>query len=151
MHPRVQVVDFPFEATEFTEEVRQIFPEIGQAEALVGECSPALDVHDTDEAVVITVDLPGVDAEAVRIVVKGAAVLIAGKKAPRRAQAGASFHLVERGYGRFARTVRLTGFTGACDARLARATLETGELRIRLPRVGERRGVAIPIAIVKTS
>lgn len=146
MHPRAQVVDFPFEASEFSEEVRQFFPEIGQA--LVGECSPALDVYETDETVEITVDLPGVDAEAVRIVVKGAAVLIVGRKAPRRAQAGASFHLVERGYGRFARTVRLTS---ACDASRTRATLETGELRISLPRVADRRGVAIPIVTAKTS
>ena len=35
----------------------------------------------TDEAIEIGVDLPGVDADAVRVVVKGNAVLIAGEKA----------------------------------------------------------------------
>jgi hypothetical protein len=39
--------------------------------------------------------------------------LIAGQKMPRRS-GDASFHLVERGYGRFARVVRLTT---ACDMR----------------------------------
>ena len=39
----------------------------------------------------------------------GQTLLIAGNKAPRRTRPDASFHLVERGYGRFARVVPLVG------------------------------------------
>jgi HSP20 family molecular chaperone IbpA len=47
------------------------------------------------------------------------------------------FHLAERAYGRFARAVRLSG---AFDAGRARAKIESGQLRIVLPRMEDRRG-----------
>jgi HSP20 family protein len=107
------------------------------SESLAGECAPPIDVYETDETVEITMDLPGVDPSAVRVVIKGDAVLVAGEKAPRRGRGEASFHLVERGFGRFARTVRLSR---ACDAGRARATLDRGELRLTLPKIVEHRG-----------
>jgi HSP20 family molecular chaperone IbpA len=58
--------------------------------------------------------------------------------------ADAAFHLAERGFGRFARAVRLAG---AFDAGRARATLNAGELRVVLPRIDERRGSEIRIPI----
>ena len=54
--------------------------------------------------------------------------------------------LVERGFGRFARTVR---FTTPCDTAHATAVLEKGELRISLPKIAERRGRTIPITAQK--
>jgi HSP20 family protein len=114
------------------------------AESLAGECSPALDVFETDDALEITVDLPGVDPATVRILAKGDSILIAGEKRARRARGESTFHLVERGYGRFARVVRLAR---ACDTSKARARLVDGELRVSVPKTAERRGKGIPIAI----
>jgi HSP20 family protein len=147
MRPRIHAIALPSEIGEFAAEVRQIFVELGRtfgSESPAGECAPALDVYETDEALEITVDLPGVDPAAVRIVGKGDSILIAGEKAARRARRESSFHLVERGYGRFARAVRVGR---ACDMSRARATLTNGELRISIPKMTDRRGKAIPIAI----
>lgn len=146
MRPRIHAVVLPSEILEFAEEVQRIFREFGRAygESLSGECSPSIDVYETDEALEIAVDLPGVDAGAVRILVKGQALLVAGEKAPRRGRGDSSFHLVERGYGRFARAVRLNV---PCDAGHARAVLGHGELRITLPKVADRRGRPISIAV----
>jgi HSP20 family protein len=147
MRPRIHAIALPSEIGEFAAEVRQIFVELGRtfgSESPAGECAPALDVYETDEALEITVDLPGVDPAAVRIVGKGDSILIAGEKAARRARRESSFHLVERGYGRFARAVRVGR---ACDMSRARATLTNGELRISIPKLADRRGKAIPIAI----
>lgn len=146
MRSRIQVV-LPSEVGEFAEEVRRVFLELGRAygpDSLTGECSPAVDVYETDEHLEIVVDLPGVDAQAVRVVVKSAAVLIAGEKAPRRGRGDSSFHLVERGFGKFARLVHITT---ACDTGRAKATLAAGELRISLPKVIERRGRAFQVPI----
>src|SRR5262245_20875493 len=110
MRSRIHAVSLPSEIGDFAEEIRRIFVELGRAygpDSLAGECAPAIDVFETDEHFEITMDLPGVDTSAVRVVVKGSAVLIAGEKAPRRGRGDSSFHLVERGYGRFARTIRL--------------------------------------------
>jgi HSP20 family protein len=147
MRPRIHAIAIPSEVGDFADEVRRVFLELGRvfgAESLAGECSPAVDVYETDDTLNITVDLPGVDATAVRIVCKGDSVLIAGEKAPRRARSESTFHLVERGYGRFARVVRLAR---GCDTSKARATLAEGELHISLPKIAERRGKAIPITI----
>jgi HSP20 family protein len=147
MRPRIHAIALPSEIGEFAAEARQIFVELGRtfgAESPAGECAPALDVYETDDALEITMDLPGVDPAAVRIVGKGDGILIAGEKAARRARRESSFHLVERGYGRFARAVRLGR---ACDMSRARATLTNGELRISIPKIVDRRGKAISIAI----
>ena len=147
MRSRIHAVAFPSEIGEFAAEVRQVFVELGRVlgtESLTGECSPALDVYETDDTLEITVDLPGVDPAAVRVIGKGDSVLIAGEKAARRARGESSFHLVERGYGRFARVVRLGR---ACDTSKARATLANGELRISIPKIAERRGRAISITV----
>ena len=147
MRSRIHTVALPSEIGDFAADVRQVFLELGRAfgsESLTGECSPALDVYETDDTLEITVDLAGVDPAAVRIIGKGDSVLIAGEKAARRARQESSFHLVERGYGRFARVVRLGR---PCDTTRARATLDNGELRISIPKIADRRGRAIPITM----
>ena len=148
MRSRVHAIVMPSETLgEFVDEVRQIFAELGRGyslDTLAGECTPPIDVYETDASLEISVDLPGVDPGSVRVVVKGSVVLIAGDKAPRRGRGDSSFHLVERGFGRFARTVR---YTAACDTARAQAVLEKGELRISLPKVADRRGRTIPITV----
>jgi HSP20 family protein len=144
---RIHAVVLPSEVGDFSAEIREVFLELGRtfgAGSLAGECSPPIDVFETDEAVELAVDLAGVDPAAVRILVKGDALLIVGEKAARRGRSESSFHLVERGFGRFARAIRLGH---ACDASRARATLDRGELRISIPKIADRRGRARTIPI----
>jgi HSP20 family protein len=142
----VHPILLPSELGEFADEVRRIFLELGRtfgAEALAGECSPAIDVFETDEAMEVAVDLPGVAPSAVRLLMKADALLIAGEKVARRGQRDSSFHLVERDFGRFARAVRLGR---PCDASRAQACFSNGELRVTVPKIAERRGRTIEIA-----
>jgi HSP20 family protein len=146
MRPRVPAIALASEIDDFADEIRDFF-DLGRAfgsESLAGECSPAVDVYETDDAVEVVADLPGVGAASVRVLAKGESLLIAGDKSPRRVRGESTFHLVERGYGRFARVVRLDR---PCDASHARVTLAHGELRISLPKIAERRGRPIPVAI----
>jgi HSP20 family protein len=147
MRSRIHAVVLPSEIGEFADDVRTAFIELGRAfglESLAGECSPPVDVYETDEAIEIAVDLPAVDPAAIRVIFKGSSVLIVGDKAARRSRAESSFHLVERGFGRFARAVRLTR---PCDGSRAKATLESGELRITVPKIEERRGLPIRVPL----
>src|ERR671913_115528 len=113
---------------------------------VAGECMPLVDVFETERTVEIVLDLPGVSAEAVRVLFKAGVLLIVGEKErPDLTKRGpASFHLVERDFGRFVRAVRVNV---AIDAAKARARLSNGELRVVLPRIKERRGggVLVPI------
>ncbi len=83
---------------------------------------------------------------ALRILIKADVVLIVGEKErPALAKhTPASFHLVERDFGRFAPAVRIAG---AVDTGQTRARLSQGELRIVLPRRDERRGQGTLIPI----
>ena len=97
---------------------------------------PPLDVIETDEAVEVLLDVPGVPASSLRVLLKGSVVLIAGEKwvaGPGPGTGG--YHLVERGSGRFARAVRVSG---AFDGSRVRATLADGELRVTLPKLADR-------------
>jgi HSP20 family protein len=107
---------------------------------------PVVDVFETERAVEVVVDLPGVTNDAVRILFKGGVLLIVGEKErpdPSK-RTPASFHLVERDFGRFARAVRIMA---AIDGAHAKARLHNGELRIVLPRLKERRGGGILVPI----
>jgi|SRR5438067_4414252 HSP20 family protein len=147
MRQRIHAVAVPSDIGEFADEVRRVFFELGRvfdADSLASECAPAIDVYETDDTLEIAVDLPGVSPEAIRLVTKGDAILVAGEKSPRRVRGESSFHLVEREYGRFARVVRLAR---PCDTSKARARLAEGELRISVPKIADRRGKAITIEV----
>jgi HSP20 family protein len=118
--------------------------------AVAGECMPLVDVFETEKTVEIVLDLPGVPADAVRVLLKGGVLLIVGEKErPDLSKRGpASFHLVERDFGRFARAVRINA---AIDASQAKARMANGELRVVLPRITDRRGVGLLVPVESSS
>ena len=136
------------ERREMGEELRRLFDLLdgeSQAAGGTGECTPPLDVIETATQLEIVMDLPGVSADAVQLVFARGTLVIAGTKLTASCgHRDAAFHLAERTFGRFGRAVRITG---AVDAGQARATLRKGELRILFPRIEERRGQQIRIAI----
>ena len=147
MRTRIHAIALPSEIGDFSDEVRRVFLDLGRVfgpESLAGECSPPVDVYETDDSIEIAVDLPGVESATVRVICKGDSVLIVGEKPPRRVRGESSFHLVERGYGRFARALRLMR---PCDMARATAALMQGELRISLPKLADRRGRPIEIKV----
>jgi HSP20 family protein len=100
------------------------------------DCAPPIDVVEHDDRIEITMDVPGVPANALQVVFSKGTLVIAGRKLPRICNDSVAFHLAERSFGRF---VRAIGISGAFDAARTRAALVHGELRIVLPRVEERR------------
>ena len=139
-----------FERRELPDDLQRLFDVIWDAPgserpASAGECSPPLDLIETETGIEIVADLPGIPAEAIQIVCARNVVMIAGQKTPAACgHAEAAFHLAERTFGRFARALRLEG---AFDAGRADAALVAGELRITIPRIDDRRGREIRIPI----
>jgi len=115
------------------------------ASPAAAECTPPLDIIETDDAVEAILDIPGVPKASIEIVFSRNVLLIAGQKLPSVCEHGdAAFHIAERSFGRFARAISVEG---AFDAGRATATLADGELRVVLPRLTERRGGQMRIAI----
>ena len=130
------------------EELRRLFDLLdgeSQAAGGTGECNPPIDVIESAAQLDVVLDLPGVKPDAVQLVFARGTLVIAGTKlAASCGHKDAAFHMAERTFGRFGRAVRIGG---AVDAGRARATLRKGELRIVFPRIEERRGAQIRIAI----
>lgn len=138
------------EVRDLNDEVSRLFDDLDRNRAGEhpphGHCTPLLDVVQTDAAVEVVVDLPGVTADRLRVLLKDGVLVVVGEKAsPYPAERlDATFHLVERGFGRFARAIRLEG---AIDGAAARGVLREGELRVTVPRIPERRGQEIVVPI----
>lgn len=73
-----------------------------------GQIVPRLDMCETDEAVEITAELPGVGEDDVDISVSSNILTLKGEKSVKKEEGEKDFHVVERTYGRFARTVPLS-------------------------------------------
>ena len=137
------------ESRELVDDLRQVFADLAaslgpEQRASSGEYHPALDVVETSNDVEILIDLAGVPAEAVRVLFRGDVLIVAGQKAPPPTASEPNFHLLERGFGRFARAVRLSG---AFEIGRAQARLIAGELTIILPKRLDRRGQVQKIPI----
>ena len=130
------------ERGDLDDDLRQLFDRLtsaGDAAGAAAECTVPLDVVETPHGLEVVVDLAGVPADAVKVVVARNTLLVMGQKAPPGCghHRETAFHVAERTFGRFARGVRLSG---AFDIGHAEARLRDGELRITLPRIDDRRG-----------
>lgn len=133
------------------EDIQRLFDDLARQRhdrrhLVAGECLPVVDVFLTERGVEVVMDVPGMSADAIRILIKNGVVLIVGEKErpePSK-RAPVSFHLVERDFGRFVRAVRLHT---AVDASAARARLVNGELHVVLPRLTDRRGQGMLVPI----
>jgi HSP20 family protein len=130
-------------------EIRRLFRDLDQLHgpcAAPAEWTPELDVVETPDQYEVRLDVPGVPASALRVLIKHGTLLVAGEKAPfDSARDGTAYHVVERGFGRFARAVRLPV---GIDAGRVKATVADGELVIAVPKLDDRRGqeLIIPVA-----
>ncbi len=135
-------------AADLAEDAQRLLLEIDRdvpgAAAVAADCRPPLDVLETASSVEVVVDVPGVPADSIRVVIRRDTLLIVGAKLAGPLDPGARFHLAERSYGRFARAIRLTG---AFEATRARATVSEGLLHVVLPRIADRRGRMISIPV----
>lgn len=92
---------------------------------------PALDVFETDRAVVVRVELAGVSSEDVRVVVDGEYVQISGRRSFGRSEAAQRHLLIEIPQGAFERVLRMRA---PYDADRVVASFQNGVLTIELPR-----------------
>jgi HSP20 family protein len=118
-------------------EVDRVFDDFGRIDfsrAGAGALTPRLDVSETDKQYVIEAELPGVDIKDVDVSLDGDILTIRGEKKTDREDKSKDFHLVERSYGTFERSIALPF---AADAKKISATFEKGVLRVTAPMPAE--------------
>ncbi|MFQ5697486.1 MAG: Hsp20/alpha crystallin family protein [Myxococcota bacterium] len=102
---------------------------------------PAIDVYETEDALVVEMELPTVSPEDVTLTLDGEYLQIAGVRRARRAGRALRHLRKEIPQGAFERVLR---FKVNYDPDLVSASLEAGLLRVTLPRVLVPR-VRIPV------
>src|SRR5437588_750425 len=72
-----------------------------------GEFVPTFDVKETKDGYVVKADLPGVREEDIELSLTGNLLTISGERQDERRDENDQNHIVERSYGRFARSFTL--------------------------------------------
>src|SRR4051812_26738345 len=96
-----------------------------------GQASLPIDVSETEDAFVVKASLPGVKPDDVQITVHGDTLTIRGESKAEEEKKGEHWHLRERRFGSFQRSVALAT---PVDSDRAEARFEHGVLTLRLPK-----------------
>jgi HSP20 family protein len=111
----------------------------------LGNWTPNVDICEASDAVMIRVELPGIEPADMRITIQGNVLRVQGtKREPAAVRARLSYYCLERRYGKFDRQIAIDWVV---DARRAHATLADGILTIQMPRIENRRGATLEIPI----
>ena len=103
-----------------------------------------LDVHETDDELVISADVPGVGKDDLHITLEDGTLRIEAEKKEEKAEDGKTWYARERCFGKYSRLMELP-FRVAAD-RIS-ATLDKGVLEIRLPKAEEAKPRKIEVKV----
>lgn len=101
-----------------------------------------MDVVERDDAFVVKATVPGIDAEQLDITLDQNILTVSGEISRDEEQEGELYHLRERRFGRFSRSVHLPA---EVDADAVEANLENGVLTVTVPKTEESKPKRIPI------
>ena len=116
-------------------EMRRVFGQLaglgqGAGEPETGTWLPPLDVSETEQEIVLALDLPGVPQDTIEVEVDEGSLTVSGSR-ERRAGDDERFYRVERRFGAFARSVPLPP---GIDQAGIKADARDGVLEVRVPK-----------------
>jgi HSP20 family protein len=91
----------------------------------LGAGVPAVNVAETDKAIEITAELPGVEEKDIKVSLEGSQLVVAGEKKQESKRDEKDWHVEERSFGSFYRSMSLpfTPGEGAIEAHLDKGVL----------------------------
>lgn len=127
------------------EEVNRLFserPSYGAGES-VG-WTPACDIYEDDEELVVRAELAGVDPKNVDVRFENGVLTLKGERKLEKEENRDNYHRVELSYGIFTRSFSLPG---TVDVERIRAESKSGVLAIHLPKKPEAKPKAIQVKV----
>jgi len=109
-----------------------------------GLWAPATDVSETRGDVVVSVELPGMKKDEIKITVQDNILTIQGEKKQEKEEKDSNYHRLERAYGFFSRSFTLPT---TIKADQIKASYEQGVLKVSLPKAEEAKPKEIPISV----
>jgi len=113
-----------------------------------GRLLPQIDLSETDKAVEVAVELPGVDEKDIDVTVTDDVLTIKGEKKSETEDKGKDYHVVERSFGAFQRVLALP-----CEVEADKvdAKFNNGVLKITLPKSPEAKSKSHKIKITSAA
>lgn len=93
--------------------------------------SPAVDIFETENELVLKADVPEVDPKNVEIKLENGTLTLKGERQFEQGKNGKGYHRIERGYGSF---VRVFTLPDTIDPEKVKADYKSGVLTITLPK-----------------
>lgn len=93
--------------------------------------TPAVDLYETADRFVLSIELPGLTRDQIKIELQQEILTVRGDRAVQHEE-GAQFHRVERGHGPFARSFSLPN---PADADRVQAEFRDGVLTVVIPKL----------------
>jgi HSP20 family protein len=109
-----------------------------------GEWLPSLDVSETKNEIVVKAEVPGMDPKNIDISLSNGTLTIKGEKKQEREEKEEDYHLVERSYGSFMRSIVLP--TEVKQDKI-NASYKNGILKVVLPKSEEARKKEVKIKV----
>ena len=118
-------------------EIDRVFTDFGKGLPALGEFGKAsqalkVNVAETDTAIEVTVDIPGVESKDIDVQLKDGILSIKGEKKVESDEKKKDYHVVERSYGMFERSLSLPS---EVDGAKVEATFDKGVLKVTLPKL----------------
>jgi HSP20 family protein len=93
--------------------------------------SPSMDVKETNKEIVVETELPGLDEKDISLTVQNSVLTIQGEKKLDYDEEKENYHVMERRYGSFQRSLRLPD---TVDDTKINAHFDNGVLKVTLPK-----------------
>lgn len=107
-----------------------------------GNWVPDIDVSETDDEIVVRMDIPGMDKEDIRVAMSGDFLTVSGERKEEKEKKQKHFFSMERRLGTFERTIPIPA---AVNDKKVNAEYKSGVLVIHLPRTAAAKSHRIPI------
>ncbi len=118
----------PFAALQ--QEMNRLIESFGSYPSL-SNTMPRLDVAETDAEIDVDAEVPGLQEKDIDVTLAGNVLTIRGEKKNGHEELGKNYHLAERSYGSFTRTLTLPF---DADPKRVNARCENGILHIAIPK-----------------
>jgi HSP20 family protein len=109
-----------------------------------GLWAPATDISETKDDVLVSIELPGMKKDEIKVTVQDNLLTIRGEKKQEKEQKDTNYHRMERSYGFFSRSFSLP--TTIKEDKI-KANYEEGVLKVWLPKADEVKPKEIPVSI----
>ncbi|HEX6081744.1 MAG TPA: Hsp20/alpha crystallin family protein [Methylomirabilota bacterium] len=132
--------------TGFKNEIDRLFDRLaelkGNEPLALGDWAPSMDVSETKDSLVCTVEVPGMEEKDLQVSLQENLLTIKGEKRKEREEKDEHYHRVERSYGEFERSFR---FSTPIRGDEVKASYKDGVLEVRVPKAEEAKAREIEV------